>query len=138
VLSLQPSRLQRIFSALILSLALSCLSFVLIKLFAVNISASSWFMPLLACSAIVMFLAGIQALRKRALASVITLFDQAQIAISEASIEQRSMRSALVAYREYLGLYWLKSARHSVLIWPDQLNAEDRRLLRVWLSTQHL
>jgi predicted mannosyl-3-phosphoglycerate phosphatase (HAD superfamily) len=111
---------------------------VLIKLFAVHISASSWFMPILASSGMVVFLLSFRALRKRALASAITLFDQAQISIGAPSSSLPTTRSALTASREYLGLYWLQSQQSSVLIWPDQLNAEDQRLLRVWLSTQHL
>lgn len=44
---------------------------------------------------------------------------------------------ALVAYQNYFGLHYLENhAKQSVLLWPDQLDAESARRLRIWLKAQ--
>lgn len=43
----------------------------------------------------------------------------------------------LLAYQNYFGLLFLENrAKQSVLLWPDQLEAESARLLRIWVKAQ--
>lgn|GEM_PF-4925897 len=43
----------------------------------------------------------------------------------------------LVGYQNYFGLLYLENrAKQSVLLWPDQLDAESARRLRVWVKAQ--
>ena len=43
----------------------------------------------------------------------------------------------LLAYQNYFGLLYLENrAKQSILLWPDQLDAESARRLRVWVRAQ--
>lgn len=44
----------------------------------------------------------------------------------------------LLHYRRYFGLYYLRSTQAELLIWPDSLEAEQHRQLRVWLASIRL
>jgi len=42
-----------------------------------------------------------------------------------------------VAYQHYFGLHHLVNcAKQSVLLWPDQLDPESARQLRIWIKAQ--
>lgn len=45
---------------------------------------------------------------------------------------------ALLHYRRYFGLYYLRNTQAELLIWPDSLAPEPHRQLRVWLASIRL
>lgn len=52
--------------------------------------------------------------------------------------EPEQMLPRLQHYRRYFCLYYLRSAHAEQLIWPDSLDAQAHRTLRVWLATIQL